>query len=103
MTTTPILSVDNVVVGEGDGFAEFAVRLSAPSDQTVNYLTPFGMANSGDFSFVFPSPPTFLPGQTVQAVRVALTDDNVVEPESAALFNPIGQLTGRRSSQACFR
>ena len=29
---TPVISADNVMVGESDGYAEFVVRLSAPSN-----------------------------------------------------------------------
>ena len=42
--STPVISVDNIVVGEQDGFAEFVVRLSALSaaSVSVNYFTQNG-------------------------------------------------------------
>ena len=44
--SVPTISVDNIVVGEQDGFAEFAVRLNAPSTNSVSvsYFTTNGTA-----------------------------------------------------------
>jgi hypothetical protein len=41
-----LVSVDDIVVGEEDGFAEFVVRLNAPSTAavSVNYFTANGTA-----------------------------------------------------------
>ena len=44
--TQTLFSVDDIVVGEQDGFAEFVVQLNAPSTATVsvNYATSNGTA-----------------------------------------------------------
>ena len=34
--SNPVISVDNLTVGEADGFAEFVVRLNAPSTGAVS-------------------------------------------------------------------
>ena len=40
-TSKPAISIDDVVVGEQDGFADFVIRLNAPTTAplTVNYRT----------------------------------------------------------------
>jgi hypothetical protein len=50
-----LVSVDDIVVGEKDGFAEFMVRLNAPSATpvSVNYFTTNGTAvNVSDYTGV---------------------------------------------------
>ncbi len=65
----------NTVVGEADGYIDLPVTLSAPgkSDVTVNYTTSVGSScnyliqeESGTL--------TFVPGQTLEAVRVPLNN-----------------------------
>jgi hypothetical protein len=75
------ISIDDVVVGEQDGFADFVIRLDAPTSApvTVNYST----GNSTAFGTPFANPDyvsssgalTFAAGETVKTVRVQLVDD----------------------------
>jgi hypothetical protein len=78
----PSISAENSVANEGDGFAEFVVRLSSPSTQTVSaqYRTGDGSAiRISDFAEVYVQPLSFAPGETVKTVRVALVDDTTAE------------------------
>jgi hypothetical protein len=65
----------NTVVGEADGYIDLPVTLSAPgtSTVTVNYTTPEG----GGCNNLFQGEAgtlTFVPGQTLEAVRVPLNN-----------------------------
>ena len=86
----PVISASNVVVSESDGYAEFVVRLSAPSTQAVSvFYNPFDgsaqAAFSCDYSDTGPQLLTFAAGETVKTVRIAITNDATVEPTE--LFN----------------
>ena len=75
------ISIDDVTVGEQDGFADFVIRLDAPTSAplTVNYSTaPSTATNYSDFIPVSGAL-TFAPGETVKTVRVQLVDDAVAE------------------------
>ena len=82
-TALPMIEVADVVVDEGAGFAEFVVRLSAPSSDvvTVQYGTESGTAGTGDYDVISGEILSFDPGQTVKTVRVAIVDDTGVEPD----------------------
>ncbi len=85
---TPVISVGNVVVGEGDGFAEFVVRLSAPGTNTVqvSYGDLNGTATSGSDYIAVNGTLNFAPGETVKTVRVAIIDNSTVEPDETFAF-----------------
>jgi len=75
------ISIDDVVVGEQDGFANFVIRLDAPASTpvTVNYRTDNSTAIASS-DYVFGSGTlTFDPGETVKTVSVQVTNDAVPE------------------------
>jgi hypothetical protein len=76
----PTVSVDSPFVGEKDGYVDFVVTLSAPSQNqvTVSYDWGSGTAGSSDFG-IFSGKLEFAPGVTTQTVRVYVTDDTAVE------------------------
>jgi hypothetical protein len=97
--STPVISVDNVVVGEQDGFAEFLVQLSAPSGAavSVSYSNSNGTAANGSDYIAVSGTLTFAPGEMVKTVRVPIVDDPTVEPNKSFLFNlsnPTGAAIG---------
>jgi Ca2+-binding RTX toxin-like protein len=82
--STSNISVDDIVVGESQSYADFLVRLDQPNSGTVkvNYQTNNGTANNfsgGDYvgqsGYL-----TFAPGEMVKTVRVTLANDTAVEP-----------------------
>ncbi|KJV05407.1 Calx-beta domain-containing protein [Methylocucumis oryzae] len=78
----PNISVEDIVVGEGDVYADFIVRLDAPttSDVTMNFSTSNGTATFNNDAIGVNSALTFAPGETVKTVRVTLVNDANVEP-----------------------
>ena len=87
----PAISVGpDQLVGEGDGYVDLPVTLSAPSTNTVtaDYTTADVSAaafTNADYTGVTGTL-VFAPGQTLKTVRIELTDDTVVEnPESFKL------------------
>lgn len=92
----PSISIDDVVVGEGDSGttdATFTVGLSAPSGRTITvaWATADGTAvHPSDFS-ASSGTATFDPGETSQTVVVAVKGDTVLELDEAftvALTSP---------------
>ena len=86
---TPVISVDSIIVGEDDGYAEFVVRLNAPSTSvvTVNYSESNGTAVvNGDYLQASGSL-TFAPGQTVKIVQVPIIDASNAVPKGDFFFN----------------
>jgi hypothetical protein len=83
----PALGIGNVTVVEGDSGvvkAEFAVSLSAASEQVVTVVaqTANGTATAGsDYTAVGPVTLTFAPGQTTQTVIVPVLGDTLKEPD----------------------
>ncbi|MEF8709211.1 MAG: Calx-beta domain-containing protein [Candidatus Accumulibacter propinquus] len=79
--STSNISVDDIVVGESQTYADFLVRLDQPNTGTVkvNYQTYAGTANSSDYVGQSGSL-TFAAGEMVKTVRVTLTNDTAVEP-----------------------
>ena len=83
-----LVSVDDIVVGEEDGFAEFVVRLNAPSTAavSVNYFTASGTA-AASYDYVgINGTLTFAPGEMVKTVRVPIINDTVAETTESFLF-----------------
>ena len=80
------ISIDDVVVGEQDGFADFVIRLDAPTSAplTVHYSTGDSTANYIDDYVPGSGTLTFAPGETVKTVRVQLRDDS--DPEVTEVF-----------------
>src|SRR6266851_7112422 len=88
--TQILVSVADIVVGEKDGFAEFVVRLNAPSAATVsvNYSTRDGTAVANpDYIGIGTNTLIFAPGEMVKTVRVPIVDDTAVEPAETFFFN----------------
>ena len=78
----PLISVADVVVGEGDGYVDLVVRLSAPGQNvvTVNYATDFGSARAFGSDYESANGTlTFAIGETTKTVRVELSEDAVAE------------------------
>jgi hypothetical protein len=103
--TTPLLSVEDVMVGEGQGYADFIVRLDAPSDSivSVGYATAKGTANSTSDYTDQAGTLSFAPGETVKTVRIALVDDAVSEATEGLqlrLNNPVKAELGRSAGIA---
>jgi hypothetical protein len=87
--TTPVISVDNITVGENDRFAEFVVRLNAPSTNlvSVNFSTGNGTALNGSDFTADSGTLTFAAGETVKTVRVPIINDTTVESKEDFFFN----------------
>ena len=85
-SSSPALRVSDVVVGEGQGYAELVFTLSAPATQpvSVNWATTNGTAvaanNTGYDFFAATGAVTFAPGETTRTLRIDLADDAAVEP-----------------------
>jgi Ca2+-binding RTX toxin-like protein len=82
---TPVITVEDVTVGESQGYADFVVRLNAPSANlvTVNYNLYAGTASStADFD-VYSGTLRFAPGEVLRTVRVNIDDDTT--PTAAEL------------------
>jgi hypothetical protein len=70
----PVINAENVVVDGGAGFAEFVVRLSAPSSDTesgVYFINPGSAVRGIHFDFINTTTLSFAPGETVKTVRRA--------------------------------
>ena len=96
--TTPVINIENVVVGEGAGFAEFVVRLSAPSNSTVSvsYYTYTGSAGLGDYG-QGGGPLAFTAGETLKTMRIVVKEDALVEGDEffyIRLKSPTGATLG---------
>ena len=102
MTT---LSIDDIVVGEKDGFAIFTVRLYAASTASVSvyWASDFAMAGSSDFTDLSGSL-TFAPGETLKTIRIPITNDTTAEraeiftvelysPANATIAKSVGTAT----------
>lgn len=104
----PSVSVSNPVVGEGDGYVDFVVSLSAPGLQqvAVDYRTSamYAGSNYPDLDYEYASGTlVFAPGVTTQTVRVAINNDNMEErPESFALelLRPVNAVITNWSGEA---
>ncbi len=106
---TPVLSVADITVSEGDalGHAEFRLTLSARSTTatSVTYFTSSGTATGSGFDYLGYSATavTFAPGETVKTVKVPLANNSTVEgPETffLNLSNPVGLTLARTQATA---
>ncbi len=93
------ISVGDVVVGEQDGFAEFVVRLSAPSilPVSVDFFNQDGTTAGGTDYVAVHGTLTFAPGVTVETVRVPIVDDAAAEGKESFFFdlsNPTNAVIG---------
>jgi hypothetical protein len=84
---TPRVSVPDVIVGEGDGYVDVPLTLSAPSTNlvTVQYSTSDATANSTtDYlcpvAKCFANTLKFAPGETTKYVRIEIRNDTAGEP-----------------------
>ncbi len=87
--TQILVSVDDIVVGEKAGFAEFVVRLSAPSAAPVSvyyYTSNGGAVATSDYLGIGSSELTFAPGEMVKTVRVPIVDDTATEATESFFF-----------------
>ena len=77
----PVISTDSVTVDESAGFVDVLVRLSQPSSSeiSVRYDSLAGVASSADFDTGVDGVLVFAPGQTLQTIRIAITNDNLAE------------------------
>jgi hypothetical protein len=103
--SAPVISVDNIVVGEADGFADFVVRLNAPSTGavSVNYSNSNATAANGSDYIAVSGTLTFAPGEMVKTVRVPIIDDTVAESTESftlQLSSPSGATIGQAVSVA---
>ncbi len=77
----PRITVEDVVVGESDGYIDVVVSLSAPGQNvvTVNYATGNESASyNGDYVYTN-GKLTFAPGETTKVIRVELLDEGTAE------------------------
>ncbi|MCS0628842.1 hypothetical protein NX786_05805 [Telluria mixta] len=87
-SATPSISVTDITVGEGDGYAEFTVELNAPgtTQVTVNYRVDGLTAGYSDYDFSSGTL-SFAPGVTTQTVRIALPEDTGAETLKSFALN----------------
>ncbi len=103
---TPVISTSPITVGEGDGYAEFVVRLNEPSASvvTVNYGDSNGTAANGTEYLAVSGTLVFAPGQTVQTVRVPLLDPASTVPAKGNFFfnlsSPTNAVVGTATTMA---
>jgi len=101
----PVISVANTTAGEGDGFVDFVVSLSAPASQSVsvNYSTSaMTAANFSDFQPVSGTL-VFAAGETVQTVRIPLVDSATSEGIEQFILNldsPVNGVVGNNYASA---
>ena len=89
--TPPSLSIDDVVVTEGNSgtsLATFKLILSNMSGKpiTVDLSAAGGTASSADYSF-FPTRVTFSPGSITQSVSVLIIGDTIFEDDETFFMN----------------
>ena len=89
-TALPSITVDDVLVAEGDGYVDMVLRLSAPAlgAVSVSYNTSDNGASywNGDYSSRTGTV-NFAPGQTTQAVRIGIREDADLESLEGIKFN----------------
>ena len=85
----PAIWIDDVVVGEQDDFADFVIRLDAPTSAplTVDYQTGNSTADGNDYVPVSDTTLTFAAGETVKTVRVQLREDKAAEGTEVFTMN----------------
>ena len=78
----PVLSVDDIVVNEGDAFATLTLRLDSPATQvsTLTWSTSNGRASGYyDYTPLSNQLVTFQPGQSSRTIQIPLLADTGVE------------------------
>ena len=103
-----VIRIADAVVSEGDGFAELVLSLSEASAQTVSvdWSTETGTASgslTSDYVHVISGTVAFAPGETTQAIRVAVSNDALaewIESFTVKLFNPINAALGNTQALA---
>ncbi|MCW5662668.1 MAG: hypothetical protein KIT35_02435 [Piscinibacter sp.] len=77
----PRISVSDMVVGEGDGWVDVVVSLSAPGQNvvTVNYQNFNDTAANGSDYQARSGTLTFAPGETTKTVRIEIENDSTDE------------------------
>ena len=76
----PAIWIDDVTAGEQDGFADFVIRLDAPTTTAVTVFYQTVPSTAGGNDYVSNSGTlTFAAGETVKVVRVQLLEDSLVE------------------------
>jgi hypothetical protein len=101
----PSISVADIVVDESAAYADFTVRLSAPSNGpvSVRYATGNDTARYGSDYAYLDGTLNFAAGETVKTVRIALEDDAAVEPAERFhlnLANATGATIGNTRASA---
>ncbi|HEX6704731.1 MAG TPA: Calx-beta domain-containing protein [Albitalea sp.] len=102
----PVIRVADQVVDEASGQVSFVVALDRPStgNVSVNVATANGSATSGaDYAAVATQTLTFLPGEMVKVVQVALLNDTTSEPGESfelRLSSPVGGTIPDASARA---
>lgn len=91
-TDLSVITVEDVVVSEGDGYVDFIVRLDVPNTETVtvNYATTAGNAQASIDYMAQGGQLAFGPGETVKTVRVVIEDNTSVETVEGFLFSLTG-------------
>jgi len=91
----PTLSINDVTVTEGPGYASFTVTLSSPSSftVTVNYSTDNVTATAGEDYVASSGTLTFSPGTTAKTISITILDDAIYSEDQETfavnLSNPI--------------
>lgn len=97
----PKLFVDDITVGEGDGFAEVVVRLDAAASTPISVAYASSNESAGGGDYVYPSGSlAFAAGETSKTVRVQIRDDAAIESREMFAFilrNPVGASLGREA------
>ncbi|MFB1510938.1 MAG: Calx-beta domain-containing protein [Thiocapsa sp. C3-sup] len=99
----PVISISDTALSEADGPASVVVTLSVPRSVpvTVSYATVDGTATAGEDYESTSGVLTFVPGETVQVVEVAVIDDNAPEPTETfgvLLSNAVGAALGQATA-----
>ena len=100
-----IISIQNRVVSESDGYVDIVVSLNAPSVDpvSVNWATGDGTAKYlSDVDYVRGSGTlTFAAGETVKTIRVAVTNDSPAEAVESFKINltlPVNAVLGNSTA-----
>ena len=100
----PELTIEPLIVGEGERVAEFVARLSAGSARplTVDWSTSDGEAFAGSDYRVTSGVMTFAAGEREARLKVELIDDDVAEPseEFTIVLRDAQMIAEQRSTKA---
>ncbi len=95
----PTLSINDRAVPENVGNAVFTVTLSSPSAQivTVAFTTADNSAMAGNDYQSTSGSLTFMPGETIKSVTVAVVNDSLDEPNERFVVNLLGAMSAGAS------